>query len=80
MAGCPRGYKARDPKASKRASLACGHAVVEGLGLWVWGLADKLARRLGEAEEPRGVGNKGGVVLRGPINYNLPGSSVHGIL
>ncbi|XP_040093731.1 uncharacterized protein C4orf54 homolog [Oryx dammah] len=26
---------------------------------------DKLARRLGEAEEPRGIGNKGGVVLRG---------------
>ena len=26
---------------------------------------DKLARRLGEAEEPRGMGNKGGVVLRG---------------
>ena len=26
---------------------------------------DKLSRRLGEPEEPRGVGNKGGVVLRG---------------
>lgn len=38
MAGCPRGYKVQDPKASERASLACGHAVVEGLGLWVWGL------------------------------------------